>query len=96
MGTKNRVAYTSSNGALVVFTRAMAVEYMNDPIRVNCICPGTTDTPSLADRFSVFPDPEAARQQFIQQHHLGCFAKPEEIADRILHLTLAEFCTATI
>ena len=96
MGAKDRAAYTASKGAVVALTRAMAVDYMDDQIRVNCICPGTTDTPSLADRLSAFPDPEAARQQFIQRQPLGRFGKPEEIAEGILYLAVAEFCTGSI
>ena len=95
MGAKNRAAYTASKGALVALTRAMAVDYMEDRIRVNCICPGTTDTPSLADRLSKLPDPEAARKQFIERQPLGRFGRPEEIAEGILYLALAEFCTGT-
>ena len=95
MGAKDRAAYTASKGALVALTRAMAVDYMEDKIRVNCICPGTTDTPSLADRLSKFPDPEAARKQFIERQPLRRFGRPEEIAEGILYLATAEFCTGT-
>ncbi len=95
MGAKNRAAYSASKGALVSLTRAMAVDYMEDKIRVNCICPGTTDTPSLDERLSKLPDPAAARKQFIERQPLGRFGKPEEIAEGILYLALAEFCTGT-
>ena len=95
MGAKNRAAYTASKGALVSLTRSMAVDYIEDRIRVNCICPGTTDTPSLDERLSKLPDPTAARKQFIERQPLGRFGKPEEIAEGILYLALAEFCTGT-
>jgi NAD(P)-dependent dehydrogenase (short-subunit alcohol dehydrogenase family) len=95
MGAKDRAAYTASKGALVALTRAMAVDYMEDKIRVNCICPGTTDTPSLKDRLSKLPDPEAARKQFIERQPLRRFGRPEEIAEGILYLATAEFCTGT-
>ena len=95
MGAKDRAAYTASKGALVSLTRAMAVDYMEDKIRVNCICPGTTDTPSLKDRLAKFPDPEAARKQFIDRQPLRRFGRPEEIAEVILYLATAEFCTGT-
>jgi NAD(P)-dependent dehydrogenase (short-subunit alcohol dehydrogenase family) len=95
MGAKNRAAYTASKGALVALTRAMAVDYMEDRIRVNCICPGTTDTPSLAERLSQLPDPAAARQKFIERQPLGRFGTSEEIAEGILYLALADFCTGT-
>ena len=94
-GAKERAAYTASKGALVALTRAMAVDYMEDKIRVNCINPGTTDTPSLKERLSKFPDPEAARKQFIERQPLKRFGTPEEIAEGILYLATAEFCTGS-
>lgn len=95
MGAKDRAAYTASKGALLSLTRAMAVDYMDDKIRVNCICPGTTDTPSLKERLSKLPDPEAARKQFIERQPLRRFGRPDEIAEGILYLVQAEFCTGT-
>lgn len=95
MGAKDRAAYTASKGALLSLTRAMAVDYMDEKIRVNCICPGTTDTPSLKERLSKLPDPEAARKQFIERQPLRRFGRPEEIAEGILYLVQAEFCTGT-
>ncbi|MFW9787296.1 MAG: SDR family NAD(P)-dependent oxidoreductase [Candidatus Thorarchaeota archaeon] len=94
-GAKDRAAYTASKGALVALTRAMAVDYMEDNIRVNCINPGTTDTPSLRDRLSKFPDPETARKQFIERQPLRRFGTSKEIAEGILYLATAEFCTGT-
>ncbi len=95
MGAKDRAAYTASKGALVALTRAMAVDHMDDKIRVNCICPGTTDTPSLKDRLAKLPDPKAARKQFIERQPLKRFGQSEEIAEGILYLVQAEFCTGT-
>ncbi|MFW9889390.1 MAG: SDR family NAD(P)-dependent oxidoreductase, partial [Candidatus Thorarchaeota archaeon] len=45
IGLGNRAVYTASKGALTSLTRALAMDYKDDRIRVNCICPGTTDTP---------------------------------------------------
>ncbi|MFW9768841.1 MAG: SDR family NAD(P)-dependent oxidoreductase [Candidatus Thorarchaeota archaeon] len=95
MGAKDRAAYTASKGALTALTRAMAVDYMEDKVRVNCICPGTTDTPSLKERLAKFPDPDAARKQFIERQPLRRFGRPEEIAEGILYLIQAEFCTGS-
>ncbi|RDE17070.1 MAG: oxidoreductase [Candidatus Thorarchaeota archaeon] len=94
-GVKDRAAYSASKGAVVSLTRAMAADYVEDRIRVNCICPGTTDTPSLSQRIAQLPDPEAARKQFISRQPLGRFGKPEEIAEGILFLILNDFCTGT-
>jgi len=92
-GMKNRAAYSASKGAVVSLTKAMAADHMEDGIRVNCICPGTIDTPSLAYRLSQYPDPDAAKQQFIARQPMGRFGTAEEIAEGILYLALAEFAT---
>ena len=52
-GVKDRAAYTASKGAVLSMTRAMAMDYLEDKIRVNAICPGTTDTPSLKERIKI-------------------------------------------
>jgi meso-butanediol dehydrogenase/(S,S)-butanediol dehydrogenase/diacetyl reductase len=92
-GMKNRAAYSASKGAVVSLTKAMAADHMEDGIRVNCICPGTIDTPSLAYRLSQYPDPDAARRQFIERQPMRRFGTAEEIAEGILYLALAEFAT---
>jgi len=92
-GVANRAAYTASKGAVLSMTRAMAADYLDDKIRVNAICPGTTDTPSLAVRLSKYPDPEAARKDFIARQRMGRLGSPEEIAQGVLFLALNEFCT---
>jgi len=92
-GVKERAAYTASKGAVLSMTRAMAIDYIEDRIRVNCICPGTTDTPSLAKRLAKFEHPEEARRQFIARQLLGRLGSPEEIAEGVLFLALNEFCT---
>ncbi len=95
-GVKDRAAYTASKGAILSLTRAMAADYANDKVRVNCICPGTTDTPSLVDRLAKLPNPDEARKNFIARQPLGRFGRPEEIAEGILFLVTNEFCTGTI
>jgi len=92
-GVKNRAAYTASKGAILSLTRAMAMDYMDDGIRVNCICPGTTDTPSLTKRLSQSADPIATRQEFIARQPMKRLGTPVEIAEGVLYLALAEFCT---
>ncbi len=92
-GVANRAAYTASKGAVLSLTRAMAADYLEDNIRVNAICPGTTDTPSLANRLSKYEDPEEARNQFIARQKLKRLGTPEEIAEGVLFLALNEFST---
>ena len=83
-GLKDRAAYTASKGGLWALTKAMAADYLADNIRVNCVCPGTTDTPSLDRRIQAFPDPEKARADFIARQPMGRLGRDGEIAAAIL------------
>lgn len=71
----------------------MAIDYIEDGIRVNCISPGTIETPSLAERLSKFEDPDGAMVQFIARQPMRRLGTPGEIAEGVLYLALAEFCT---
>jgi len=83
-GVKDRAAYTASKGGLWALTRAMAADYLGDGIRVNCVCPGTTDTPSLARRIQAFADPAKAKADFIARQPMGRLGTDAEIAAAIL------------
>jgi NAD(P)-dependent dehydrogenase (short-subunit alcohol dehydrogenase family) len=92
-GVKDRAAYTASKGAVLSMTRAMAADYIEDGIRVNAICPGTTETPSLIKRLEKFEDPEQAKKDFIARQKMGRLGTPEEIAEGVLFLVQNEFTT---
>jgi NAD(P)-dependent dehydrogenase (short-subunit alcohol dehydrogenase family) len=94
-GVKDRAAYTASKGAVLSLTRAMAMDYMDDGIRVNSISPGTTETPSFKLRVAASENPEEALKQLIMRQPMKRLGKPEEIADAVLFLALNEFCTGT-
>ena len=83
-GAKDRAAYTASKGGLWALTKAMAADYLADKIRVNCVCPGTTATPSLERRIQAFADPEKARADFIARQPMGRLGTDDEIAAAIL------------
>ncbi len=82
----DRACYTATKGAVLALTRSMALDHVRDNIRVNCLCPGTIDTPSLAQRLEAFPDADAARKNFIARQPMGRFGTPEEIAEAALYL----------
>jgi meso-butanediol dehydrogenase/(S,S)-butanediol dehydrogenase/diacetyl reductase len=82
----DRACYTATKGAVLALTRSMALDHVRDNIRVNCLCPGTIDTPSLAQRLEAFPDPNAARKNFRARQPMGRFGTPEEIAEAALYL----------
>jgi len=83
-GVKDRAAYTASKAGLWGLTRAMAADYLADRIRVNCVCPGTTDTPSLERRIQVFADPVKAKADFIARQPMGRLGTDDEIAAAIV------------
>ena len=91
----NRLAYAASKAAVVGFTRALAIDHVKQSIRVNCVCPGTVDTPSLGDRINAFPDPAEARKMFIARQPMGRLAKPEEIAPIVVYLASDESAFVT-
>lgn len=87
---KDRAAYTASKGAVLAMTKSMAFDYVEDNIRVNCLCPGTIDTPSLQNRLNAFPDPAEARKQFIERQPIGRLGTAEEVAEAAVYLASAD------
>ena len=86
----NRLAYAASKAAVQGFTRALAIDHVKQKIRVNCVCPGTVDTPSLGDRINAFADPVQARKDFIARQPMGRLATAEEIAETFVYLVSDE------
>ena len=86
----NRLAYAASKAAVEGFTRALAIDHVKQNIRVNCVCPGTVDTPSLGDRINAFADPVQARKDFVARQPMGRLATAEEIAETFVYLVSDE------
>ena len=86
----NRLAYAASKAAVAGFTRALAIDHVKQGIRVNCVCPGTVDTPSLGERINAFADPVQARKDFIARQPMGRLAVAEEIAETFVYLVSDE------
>jgi meso-butanediol dehydrogenase / (S,S)-butanediol dehydrogenase / diacetyl reductase len=89
-GVKDRAAYSASKGGIVSLTRAMAADYLSDNIRVNCVCPGTTYTPSLISRLEASADREQAEKDFINRQPMKRFGTEDEIATAILFAACEE------
>lgn len=79
----DRTAYSATKSAVLSITRSMALDYARDKIRVNCLCPGTVDTPSLHERLGDSPE---KWKQFIARQPLGRLGTAEEIAQAALYL----------
>src|SRR6185369_3970865 len=86
----NRLAYAASKAAVAGFTRALAIDHVKQGIRVNCVCPGTVDTPSLGERINAFADPVQARKDFVARQAMGRLATAEEIAETFVYLVCDE------
>jgi len=81
VGLRNRAAYCSSKGAVIALTRALALDHVADGIRVNCICPGTVDSPWVR---RLVGDAGEAMEALVARQPLGRLGTPEEIAAAVL------------
>ena len=82
VGLRNRAAYCASKGAVIALTRALAVDHVGEGVRVNCVCPGTVETPwvkRLVEDAGESLDALRARQP------LGRLGTPDEIAHAVLY-----------
>ena len=94
-GLPNRFVYGLTKAAVVGLTKSVAADFVGRGIRCNCICPGTVDTPSLADRINAFDDPVAARKAFIARQPMGRLAQADEIAPLVVFLASDESAFVT-
>ncbi len=78
-GTEGGSAYNASKGGVVLLTKNMAIDYGRLGIRVNCICPGFIETPMLASILDLGFMGEI-KDRYRDQHKLGRFGQPEEVA----------------
>ncbi len=89
------VAYCASKGAVINLSRAMALDHAAEGIRVNCVCPGPTDTPLAEQFFADTADPAATRKTFEAAGVIGRLIEPAEIAEAIAYLA-SERAKATV
>lgn len=96
-GGRDAVAYCASKGAVVNMTRAMALDHADQGIRVNCICPGDTDTPMLREEARQLGQAEAQFLVSSAERPLRRLGMPEDIAQAALYLAsdAAAFVTGT-
>ena len=85
-GMESRFAYTISKHAVVGMTRAMAMDHGPTGVRINCICPGRTQTPFVEARLREYADPQEYLKQMVAPHALKRLAQPSEIAAAALYL----------
>lgn len=89
-GAPNRVAYGTTKAAVIGLTKALAADLVARGIRVNALCPGTVETPSLDERMAALGDVETVRKAFMARQAMGRLGTPEEIAAAALYLASDE------
>lgn len=99
VGIKQRFAYCTTKGAVLAMTRQLAVEYPKE-LRVNCICPGTVQTPFVEGYLNKYHthEKEKIRAELNARQPMGRLGKPEEIASLIRYVcsSEAEFMTGSL
>merc|ERR1719316_2560473 len=88
VGLKDRFIYGMTKGAVLTMTYSIAVDYLADKIRCNCVCPGRVHTP-FVDGYLAKHFAGREKEQFetlARWQPLGRMGKPEEVAALILYL----------
>jgi len=98
VGGPRAAAYCASKGAVVLLTKAMAVDHGRQNIRVNCICPGDTDTGMLRREARQLGEEEESFLKEAARRPLGRIGKPEEVAQAALYLATdaSSFVTGSV
>jgi len=98
LGVPGRAAYAASKGAVQALTLAMAADHVREGIRVNCVAPGTTDTPWVGRLLAAADDPGAASAALQARQPLGRLIHADEVARGIAYLAspLSGSTTGTI
>ncbi len=91
IGVKRRLAYCATKGAIIALTRQLAVDYPTE-FRVNCICPGTIDTPFVEGFLEKYHkhEKDKVRADLQLRQPIGRLGRPEEVADLAVYLASSE------
>ena len=90
VGLNDRAIYCAAKGAILSMTRAAAIDHVEEGVRVNCIAPGTVDTPWISRITTTYNDPEEARKKMQARQPHNRFVTPEEIAAMAAYLASDE------
>jgi NAD(P)-dependent dehydrogenase (short-subunit alcohol dehydrogenase family) len=85
-GLPKRVIYSASKGAVLSLTLAMAADHIHENIRVNCVAPGTADTPWVKRLLASAADPDAEKRALEARQPMGRLVSATEVANAILYL----------
>jgi len=99
IGYENLAAYSATKGALVMFTKVLALDHARDNIRVNAVCPGDIDTPMMDAGLAVKEVSSGEIRERLKQHiPIGRIGEPEDVAALVMFLAseAAAFVTGAI
>lgn len=85
-GIRRRALYSATKGAVLALTRAMAMDYVSEHIRVNCVSPGSVDTALVRELLAQTADPVAERAAFEARQPLGRLVTVDEVAFAVAYL----------
>jgi 2-keto-3-deoxy-L-fuconate dehydrogenase len=94
-GLPQRALYSATKGAVLSLTLAMAADHIREGIRVNCVNPGTADTPWVARLLDAAPDPVAERAALEARQPMGRLVTAEEVAEAIAYLASPSAASVT-
>jgi NAD(P)-dependent dehydrogenase (short-subunit alcohol dehydrogenase family) len=94
-GLPNRALYSATKGAVYSLTLAMAADHVAEGIRVNCVLPGTADTPWIGRLLDAADDPVAERAALEARQPMGRLVSAREVAEAIVYLAGASGTTGT-
>lgn len=90
VGLVDRAVYSASKGGIIAMSRAAAIDHISDNIRINCIAPGTVDTPWIERITQTYDDPAAAKKSMMERQPHGRLVSPNEIASMAVYLASDE------
>ncbi len=98
VGVADRAAYCASKGGVIAMTRAMAIDHAGDGVRVNCVAPGTVESPYFDEIFAKSEDPAALRRFMEGRHLMRRLGSPDEVTGGVLYLASDEssFVTGSV
>jgi NAD(P)-dependent dehydrogenase (short-subunit alcohol dehydrogenase family) len=94
-GLPQRAVYSASKGAVYALTLAMAADHVTEGIRVNCVTPGTADTPWVGRLLNAAPDPAAERAALNARQPMGRLVTADEVAGAIAYLASPQASATT-
>ena len=99
IGAPNRFVYGTTKAAVIGMTKSVAIEYITQGIRCNCICPGTVESPSWHERVKELGEKmgsyDKAMEAFVSRQPMGRVATAEEIAALVVYLASDESAFTT-